>query len=225
MNKKLRNSVFTLLMSAVFIYLFPRYVDIDISTENYVVAAIVVAILVIFNWALHRGAVADNRAFLDQIQREPTVRISHRLSEENLAAKLRSGALIPYPVRSYPLFIWLAELQDGKCPATWISVGEPQAVISVFLGSYFQKEWTRAISFEVPSGDVVMPPGFLKHLFGCSQQRLLKRVEIPHDADVYRRIGSQWEKLSEAERQKLPLRETPHHFTVEAPQRSQNEPA
>ncbi|MFL6607868.1 MAG: hypothetical protein ACJ8HF_06490 [Pseudomonas sp.] len=225
MNKKLRNSALSLFGSAVFITLFPRYVDIALSIEYYVVGGIVLAILVVFHWALHRGAMADNRAFLEHVQRNPTVRITHRLSEEHLAAKLQAGALIPYPVKSGRLPQWLAELQDGKSPTTWISIGEPQDVKSIFLGSFFQKGWTRAISFEVPSTDVVMPPIFLKHLFGCSQQRLLKRIEIPHDADLYRRTGSRWSKLSTAEREQLSLSIAPVSSLPDASQRKQPEPA
>ncbi|WP_434623953.1 hypothetical protein J3P84_14820 [Pseudomonas sp. Z1-29] len=167
---------------------------------------------------------ADNQFFLARIQQNPMVRITHRLSEEHLAAKLQAGALIPYPVKSGRLFRWLAELQDGKSPATWISIGEPQEVRSIFLGSFFQKEWTRAISFDVPSTDVVMPPIFLKHLFGCYQQRLLKRVEIPRDADLYRRSGRHWAKLSAEEGEQLVS--TAHVSTsLDVPQRKQPEPA
>jgi hypothetical protein len=224
-SKKVRNFVFTLVLSAVIVPLFRYYVDIDLDFKNYVGIGLAVAIAAIFRWAIHRGAMADNRIFLDRIRRNPTVRISHRLSEDNLAAKLQVGALIPYPAKSSRLFKWLAELQDGKAPATWISIGEPQEVRSIFLGSFFQKDWTRAISFEVPSTDVVMPPIFLKHLYGCSQQRLLKCIEIPHDADLYRRTGSRWSKLTTAEREQLILPIAPVSSLSDASQRKQPEPA
>lgn len=203
MNKKFLYCTAALISSAAVVYAFALYVRVDPSIEFWVLHTLVALILVIMHVAAHLGALADNKAFLEEINRLPTVRITHRLTRENLIKKMQAGVLMPYPAKRGRLPEWFAHWMDGKHPATWVSIGKPEDVSPALLGSVRQKEWPMAISFHVPSTDIVMPPGFLKHLYGCYQQRLLNTVKIPHKADLYKRVGKNWQLLSLQERQAL----------------------
>ena len=89
---------------------------------------------------------------------------------------------------------------DGKEKSIWVSPGAPADVHQLLLGTVSTKEWVMALSFEVSSADIVMPPTLIKRLFGTSQQRILKTVDIPDDADIYTRVSGRWEKLEGKER-------------------------
>lgn len=203
MNKKLLYCTVAPITLAAVVYTFLLYVNVDPSYEFRFLMALAALIVMIMCVAAHLGALADNKAFLEEINRFPTVRITHRLTRENLIKKMQAGVLIPYPAKHGGLPEWFAHWMDGKDPATWVSIGKPQDVSPTLLGSVRQKEWTMAISFQVPSADIVMPSGFMKRPFGCYQQRLLKTVKIPRNADLYERVGKNWQLLSRQERQIL----------------------
>lgn len=203
MNKKFLYCTAVLISLAVVVYALALYVRVDPSIELWFSLALAAIVVMIMCTAAHLGALADNKAFLEEINRRPTVRITHRLTRENLIKKMQAGVLIPYPAKRGRLPEWFAHWMDGKDPATWVSIGKPEDVSPALLGSVRQKEWTMAISFQVPSADIVMPSGFIKHPFGCYQQRLLKTVKIPRNADLYKRVGKNWQVLSYQERQTL----------------------
>ncbi|NWC48125.1 hypothetical protein HX788_11070 [Pseudomonas edaphica] len=203
MNKKFLYCTGAFIPLAAVVYAFPLYVRVDPSIKFWLFLGVLALIVMIMHVAAHLGALADNKAFLEAINRLPTVRITHRLTRENLIKKMQAGVLMPYPAKRGRLPEWFAHWMDGKHPATWVSIGKPEDVSPALLGSVRQKEWPMAISFHVPSTDIVMPPGFLKHLYGCYQQRLLNTVKIPHNADLYKRVGKNWQLLSLLERQAL----------------------
>ena len=203
MNKKFLYCTAAFIPLAAVVYAFPLYVHVDPSIEFWLFLGVLALIVMIMCVAAHLGALADNKAFLEEINRLPSVRITHRLTRENLIKKMQAGVLMPYPAKRGRLPEWFAHWMDGKHPATWVSIGKPEDVSPALLGSVLQKEWPMAISFQVPSADIVMPPGFMKHLYGCYQQRLLKTVKIAHDADLYKRVGKNWQLLSHQEHQAL----------------------
>lgn len=203
MNKKSLYCTAAVISLAAVVYALALYVRVDPSIEFWLSLALAAIIVMIMCTVAHFGALADNKAFLEEINRLSTVSITHRLTRENLIKKMQAGVLIPYPAKHDGLPEWFAHWMDGKDPATWVSIGKPEDVSPALLGSVRQKEWTMAISFQVPSEDIVMPPGFIKHLFGCYQQRLLKTVKIPDDADLYKRVGKYWQLLSDQEYQAL----------------------
>jgi len=202
-NKKFLCCTAVLFPLAAIVYALALYVRVDPSIEFWFLLGLAALIVMIMCVAAHLGALADNKAFLEEINRFPSVQITHRLTRENLVRKMQAGVLMPYPAKRGRLPEWFAHWMDGKDPATWVSIGKPEDVSPALLGSALQKEWTMAISFKVPSKDIVMPPGFIKHLFGCYQQRLLKTVKIPCNADLYKRVGKNWQLLSHQERQAL----------------------
>lgn len=200
MYYKLKYFLLGSLLAAALVCLTPYLVSGDEDSSLYAGWASGFAALVIIFGLLHLGIERDNRIFLETIRRHEKCLISHRLSGKRLLHKLARRQLLPYsPVRSgLPKF--LVDLMDGKEKSIWVSPGAPADVHQLLLGTVSTKEWVMALSFEVSSADIVMPPTLIKRLFGTSQQRILKTVDIPDDADIYTRVSGRWEKLEGKER-------------------------
>lgn len=159
------------------------------------------------------GLKIDNQRFTRKLKAQSKFRVSHRLSAQVLASKVRDGVFKPYPPAENSLN-WLAALSsretanrfanwlDGAEPVTWVSPGRPAEVWYVLVGG-LSNNGMYALSFEVDSALISLPKSPMKSYFACTQLQLVSVVPIPVDAELYVRKKRKWVEVRGEERSRL----------------------